>query len=317
MSRNSTSILFFFVFLFLGSSTTAQDSGLDILSIGPGTQAMGLNEAVTAELLGASSLYSNPANLAIENSSTLNADYTLWIGDLTNTHAGINLRKNQRALAFGFLTSEADNIPLRGNQPGPPDGTFNISTVSLSGGYAYRIGPLALGITLQYLREEYYIFNASGYTANLGTAGEFMNGRIRIGAALLNLGNMNKLRNQSTELPTTFRTGFSAKLISFTPPQSKSIPISIALKNDLIYPLKDSPQTTQAESSNNLYTNIAVEISLANIIALRTGYKTGDTVRPWSAGLGLDMESISANYAVIPFKTGFGTVHSLGLSYRF
>lgn len=317
MSRNSTSILFFFVFLFLGSSTTAQDSGLDILSIGPGTQAMGLNEAVTAELLGASSLYSNPANLAIENSSTLNADYTLWIGDLTNTHAGINLRKNQRALAFGFLTSEADNIPLRGNQPGPPDGTFNISTVSLSGGYAYRIGPLALGITLQYLREEYYIFNASGYTANLGTAGEFMNGRIRIGAALLNLGNMNKLRNQSTELPTTFRTGFSAKLISFTPPQSKSFPISIALKNDLIYPLKDSPQTTQTESSNNLYTNIAVEISLANIIALRTGYKTGDTVRPWSAGLGLDMESISANYAVIPFKTGFGTVHSLGLSYRF
>jgi hypothetical protein len=317
MSRNSTSILIFFVFLFLGSSTTAQDSGLDILSIGPGTQAMGLNEAVTAELLGASSLYSNPANLAIENSSTLNADYTLWIGDLTNTHAGINLRKNHRALAFGFLTSEADNIPLRGNQPGPPDGTFNISTVSLSGGYAYRIGPLALGITLQYLREEYYIFNASGYTANLGTAGEFMNGRIRIGAALLNLGKMNKLRNQSTELPTTFRIGFSAKLFSFTPPQNKSLPISIALKNDLIYPLKDSPQTTQTESSNNLYTNIAVEISLANIIALRTGYKTGDTVRPWSAGLGLDMESISANYAVIPFKTGFGTVHSLGLSYRF
>lgn len=317
MIRNVIGIFSFFVFFFLGISVAAQNSGLDILTIGPGTQAIGLNEAVTAELLGASSLYSNPANLAMENSSTLNADYTLWIGDLTHTHAGVNLRKNNRALAFGFLASQADEIPLRGNQPGPPDGSFNISTISLSGGYAYQLGPLSLGATVQYLREEYYIHNASGYAASFGATGQFWSKRIRIGASLLNLGKMNKLRNQPTELPTTFRAGFSAKLFTFEPPENEDLPISVTLKNDVIFPLKESQQTTQGNSSKQIYTNIGIELVVADIVALRTGYKTGDTVRPWSAGLGLDVESISANYAIIPFETGFGTVHSLGLKYQF
>jgi len=167
MIPNSINIFSFFAFFFLSISATAQDSGLDILTIGPGTQAIGLNEAVTAELLGASSLYSNPANLAMQNSSMLNADYTLWIGDLNHTHASVNLRKKNRALAFGLLNSKTDNIALRGNTPGPSEGSFNISTLSLIGGYAYQLGPLALGVAVQYLREEYYIYNASGYAAHL------------------------------------------------------------------------------------------------------------------------------------------------------
>ncbi|WP_441000552.1 PorV/PorQ family protein [Fodinibius sp. SL11] len=317
MIRNCTVILSFFALFLGGMSVSAQDSGLDILTIGPGTHALGLNEAVTAELLGASNLYSNPANLALENSSSLNADYTLWIGDLTLTHAGVNLQNENRALAFGFLSSQADNIPLRGNQPGPPDGSFNISSIALSGAYAYKIGRVALGATLQYLREEYYIYNASGYSANLGAAAQFWKNRIRFGTSLLNFGKMNELRNQATELPTTVKAGFSANLFTFTPPQNNSLPISVAIKNDIVIPLKKSRRTTQESNAREIYTNVAVEISVAEIIGLRTGYKTGDTVRPWSAGLGLDMESISANYAIIPFETGFGTVHSLGVSYRF
>lgn len=317
MIRYVIGIFSFLALFFLGISTAAQNSGLNILTNGPGTQALGLNEAVTTELLGASNLYSNPANLAMESSSTLNADYTLWIGDLTHTQAAVNLRKKNRAFAFGLLTSQADEIPLRGNQPGPPEGSFNISTLSLSGGYAYKLGPLALGATLQYLREEYYIYNASGYAINLGASGKFWNNHIRLGASILNLGKMNELRNQPTELPTTFRTGFSAKLFTFMPPENEDLPISVALKNDVIVSLQESRQTTQNNNSRKIYTNIAVEISVAEIIALRTGYKTGNTVRPWSAGVGLNMESISANYAIIPFETGFGTVHSLGLQYQF
>ncbi|MGM0546843.1 MAG: PorV/PorQ family protein [Bacteroidota bacterium] len=311
------SIAVLLLFFLINSSLRAQESGLDILSIGPGTKALGLNEAVTAELLGPSSLYSNPANLAMEESSSLNTDYTLWIGDLVHTHAGVNLRKNNRALSFGFLSSQTDNIPLRGNQPGPADGSFNISSISLSGGYAYRLGMISLGATIQYLREEYHTYNAWGYAASLGAAGEFWDERLRFGVSLLSLGTMNELRNESTELPTTFKTGFSADLFTFVPPKNPDLPIAVSLKNDVIVPLENRTATTQDNRSNKLYTNIALAFTVAEIIALRTGYKTGDTVRPWSAGLGLDIDSISAQYAIIPFETGFGTVHSLGLTYRF
>lgn len=306
--------LFFFCFSY---GAVAQETGLELLTLGPGSKALGLNEAVTAELLGASNLYSNPANLALEQSSSLDADYTLWVGDLTHTNAGINFRKGPRALAFGFLGSQADDIQLRGDQAGPAEGTFNISFLSLSSGYAYKIGPLALGGTIQYLREEYYVNNASGYAVNFGAASQVWNDRVTLGASLLNWGKMNELRSQSTPLPTSFRTGFDAEILTFTPPNNENLPVVLSLKNDWIFPVKTPNNTTQSDSGKNPYTNIAVEFEIAHTILLRSGYKSGDTVRPWSAGVGIDMGSILVNYAMIPFETGYGTVHSMGISYRF
>ncbi len=306
-----------FISLCLTSAVFSQQTGLDLLTIGPNTKALGLNETVTAELMGASSLYTNPANLAFEPSSSLNAAYTLWIGDLTHTHAGVNLRKGDRALAFGFLGSRVDDIPLRGNQPGPPDGSFTVSTFSLSGGYAYRFGPVAMGGTLQYLREEYYIYDASGYAASVGLSARLLNNNLHIGTSLLNLGEMSELRNEDTPLPTTFRAGFDIELLTFTAPENEDLPITLNLKNDWVIPIQSSSGTTQGDATDELYTNIAAEFDIANTIVLRTGYKTGDTVRHWSAGAGITVSSISVNYALVPFETGFGTAHSIGLNYQF
>ena len=299
------------------TNATAQEYGLELLTIGPNTQALGLNEAVTAELLGASSLYTNPANLAFENSSGLNADYTLWIGGLNNTHAAINLRKNSRALAFGFIGSQTDDIPLRNNGPGPPDGSFAVSFVSLNGGYAYRFGSFSIGGTIQYLREEYYIHTAAGLATNFGASAQLFDDRLNLGTSLLNLGKMTELRNEPTPLPTTFRAGINAELLTFDPPENDDLPITAFLKSDLVIPLKATSSTTQSDPTKEIYSNIALAFDVADIIALRVGYKTGDTARSWSTGAGITVGAISANYAMIPFDTGFGTVHSVGISYQF
>jgi len=312
-------IIIAIAFISLGFYTHiyAQGSGLDLLTTGPSTHAFGLNEAVTAELLGASDIYTNPANLALENHSTINADYTLWIADITHAHAAINLKNEAHALAFGFLGSQVKDIPLRGNQAGPAQGTFNVSFLSLSGAYAYRLGPVALGATLQYLREEYYIYNASGYALSLGAATKILDNRLQLGTSLMNLGKMNKLRNTGTTLPTTYRAGINARLFTFVPPKNSNLPITVHLKDDLVVPVYTVSQSTQDKKHRNPYTNIALELNIAQTISLRTGYKTGNTVRHWSAGLGVKLDTITASYAIIPFETGFGTVHSLGISYRF
>lgn len=311
-------ILFAAVLITFTSTLTsfAQQSGLDFLTIGPNAKALGFNEAVTAELLGASSLYSNPANLAFENSSSLNVSYALWIGDLYYTNAGINLRKNNRALAFGFLSSQVDAFPLS-NEIGAPEGPFTANSFSLSGGYAFRMGPVALGATLQYLREEYYIYNASGYAASLGASARFWDDRLHIGTSLLNLGEMTELRSESTPLPTTFRAGYDIELFTFTPPQNVELPVVVSLKNDVVFPLHSAKGTTQSHAAKDAYTNIALEFNIVDTISLRTGYKTGDNARHWSAGAGIFTNSFSVNYAIIPFETGFGTAHSIGLQYRF
>lgn len=316
MSKNKLFIASLFIALTCSSSAVAQEYGLELLTIGPSTRAFGLNDAVTAELLGASNLYTNPANLALENNTSLNADYTLWIGDIDYTHAGINMRRGSQAVAFGFIGSQGDDFELR-NQPGPAEGTFSVSFLSLSGGYAYQFGPVALGGTVQYIREDYYIYNASGYAASLGAAAQLWNDRIRIGTSLLNMGEMNELRNEATPMPTTFKFGANAELLTFMPPENDDLPITVFLKGDIVKPIKSTNNTTQEEPSLDLYSNIAVEFDVADVIAIRGGYKTGDTERHWSAGAGITVGSIVANYAMVPFSTGYGTAHSVGISYYF
>lgn len=293
----------------------SQSSGFDILTIGPNTEALGLNEATTAYLLGASDIYSNPANLAFESSSSFNADYSLWIGDLTNTHVAAAFKRPKGTFAVGLMASEANDFELR-DRPGPAQGSFNISYLSLAAGYAYTLQNLSAGLSFQYLREELYIYNASGYAFNMGISGRWLDDKLHLSAALKNLGEMNELNNDPTLLPSQFRAGVNAMIWNFTSGTDDSFPILVSLISDFIVPiLTETSSETGTESTE--YLTIALSIEAADIITIRGGYKTGDTERPISLGTGVTINNIHANYALVPFKTGFGTVHSVGISYRF
>ncbi len=138
-----------------------------------------------------------------------------------------------------------------------------------------------------------------------------------MGTSLLNLGEMNELRNEATPMPTTFKFGTNARLLTFMPPENDDLPITVYLKGDLVKPIKSTNNTTQEQPSLDPYANIAVEFDIADVIAIRGGYKTGDTERHWSAGTGITVGSIVANYAMVPFSTGYGMAHSVGISYHF
>lgn len=306
----------FLVLLFAYSLPSwGQASGFDVLTIGPNSKALGLNEATTALLLGASDIYTNPANLAMEPSSNLQADYALWIAGLNHTHLATNFRKENRALAFGILASEADDFELR-SRPGPSDGSFSVSYLSLSAAYALGIGNFSAGLSAQYLREEIYSFNASGYAFNAGLSSSWLNEKLFVSAVVQNLGKMTSLNLQETDLPTLFRSGFAAELWNFST-GGDHFPIVIALASDIVVPLQQTSGTTTGNFSNDAYANIGISLEAAETVTLRGGFKSGDTERPISFGVGLLINHIKADYALIPFKTGFGTVHSVGISYTF
>ena len=299
------------------SYTSAQRTGFELLTTGPNTEALSLGEATTALLLGASNLYTNPANLAFERASGFSADYSLWIGGLTNTHAAVNFKREKSAIAFGLLASESGDFELR-SRPGPSQGSFSVSYLSLSGGYAYSFQNFALGASLQYLREELYIYSASGYSLNAGISSHWLNRKLYVSAVLQNAGMMGKLNTEATRLPTLFRGGINARLFELTAGEN-DFPVRFSLLSDLVVPVNDM-ETNSASNTleqKSAYLNIGFSVIAADIISLRGGYKTGETARPLSFGTGVILNNITANYALIPFETGFGTVHSVGIGYRF
>lgn len=305
------------IFTLVHTLTFAQGTGFELLTTGPNTEALSLGEATTAYMLGASNIYTNPANLALEQASGFSADYTLWIGGLTNTHAAVNFKRDRSALAFGLLASEAGDFELR-SRPGPSQGSFRVSYLSLSGGYAYSIRNFAIGASFQYLREELYIYNASGYAFNAGISSHWFNRKLYVSAALQNAGRMDELNTEATRLPTLVRGGVHAQIFEFAA-GGNSFPVAVSLLSDIVVPVinEDISSNSNTLEQEEAYLNLGVSVTAAEIISLRSGYKTGETTRPFSFGTGIIFNKITASYALVPFETGFGTVHSIGVGYAF
>lgn len=304
---------------FLTAELSAQDtgSGLDFLNIGPSTRILSIGEATTATPTGSSAIYTNPALLAWEERSSADASYTLWIADVANQSATVNLPSDSYSLAFGVYNSRSSGFEAR-DTPGDAAGTFSIGYLSLAAAYAYKLGPVSVGVTGQFIREEVFQFRANGFALTAGAILNLMNDRVRLGTAFQNLGEMDDLNNESTQLPSNFRAGISADLIEFVTPEFNDLPILISLHFDYTHAINDLPTSDYADSDNgNDFFVLAMSAKFSDLFYLQSGYKFGPTERPFSVGAGIDIAPITVNYAFVPFSTGFGNVHSMGIQYYF
>jgi hypothetical protein len=292
-------------------------SGLDFLNIGPSAALLSISEASSAASVGPAALYSNPAMLAFEEKSSLDVNYSLWIADVKNQFAGVNFVKNRSALAFGVYNSGADGFEAR-DRPGPSAGNFSVGYLSISGAFAHRFGPLSVGVTGQFLREEVFQFRATGYALSAGAGLQLFDNRIRAGAAIRNLGEMESLDEQSTKLPAAFSAGISADVLTITTPGENDFPVLVTILADYTHRLEE-PGTDDfmTADSDDPFISIATEITAADLLFVNAGYRIGPTERPVSFGGGLSLETVTIRYAVVPFSTGFGTAHSIGVQYYF
>lgn len=295
----------------------AQTGGLEFLNISPSSYALAKSETTTSLPDGANSIYNNPALLVFNNSSSLDLSYTFWVANIKNVFGGINLLNDKRALAFAFYSSGADDYEQY-NRPGPSNGNFSVQYLSLSTAYAHKIRNFSVGVSAQYLREEVFTYTANGYAFNLGLAAVLIDERVAFGFSVNNLGEMEKLNAAETDIPSSFKIGASAELFTFTPPKNESLPIVVSVAADLVKPFEINEISSGASNyTASEYFNLSASSTITEAIELNTGFRTGETSRPLSFGVSFYTGDLKFNYALLPFETGFGTAHSLGIQYTY
>lgn len=312
-------VLTFCVILICPWLAAAQDTGagLDFLNIGPTPQVLSISEAATSTPAGVASIYTNPSLLALEPRSVIDVAYTLWIANVNNQFAGVNFKRENSAIALSIYNSSSDGFEAR-DQPGPSSGNFSIGYFSLAGAYSHQFGPFSAGISAQYLREDIFQYRASGYSLTAGAALSLADDRILVGTALRNIGNMESLDSRSSSLPSSFNLGVSARMLEINSPGANDFPMIFTLTGNWQYYLSERLQSdyTQSDQKKSFY-SIALSMLAADLFILETGYRFGNTERPFSAGVGLLIEPMRVNYTFVPFSTGFGSVHSFGIQYFF
>ena len=294
-------ILLLFIFFTVPIlAQSAGEGGMAFLKNGFGARniAMGDLGVVTANDL--SALNYNPALLAVNSKSQLSFSHNSIFQDLSSEHFGASINVFGMPVAFGINTTSISNIEVR-TKPGDLEGTFNAHYFFGSVSTAYKlVDDIFVGATFKYLYENLYTDEANGYGFDFGvTLQDCLASDLSFGASIKNLGSMNALRNQSTELPNDLRVG-AAYDFSFS--NFKLITTA-------------GIQSYLNESDTHLHAG--GEITYNDSFALRVGYLSGYEAKSISAGFGVVWNTLNIDYAYVPVKYGLGDSHIITLTYSF
>lgn len=294
------------------------------LKIGAGARAVSMAGAFTAVADDPYAYYWNPAGLAQVRDRHISFTHNQHFQDLGQeilvyTVEGeklrfvpARLRKGTWALGLNYFHVPKDLERRSGLYEGDPlypispvEGKFGAYDLAFSLGYGFAYdADTSLGASLKVISQ--HIDNESGtsFALDLGALRSFnwLGGRLfTAGASIQNVGPGIKFVSRSYALPLTLRAGLSHRL-----PETGAL-----LSFDVSKPLDNYP-----------FFALGLEQSLSTRLALRTGYRWrlhGNELGAWSgfsAGMGLNLEKLSFDYAFTPFGD-IGNSHRFTISFRF
>lgn len=276
--------------------------GFSFLKIGVNGRAAGMGEAYTAVAKDASATYWNPAGLAMAKSNSAILTHNVWLQDIKHNFAAVQITNGTHNIAFSLNMISVPGIEIRDDTPTEkPIGTTTAQNLYLGMAYATNIGnQWTLGAQLKYFYEKYYLYESNGIAFDFGVQKHELIKSLDWGFTIQNLGKMKKLKNEHTELPITFRSGFGYKL------PWKVGDDNILAAADIVYVLNDAFRI-----------NMGGEISFLNMLSLRMGYVLGSDSYNFTAGFGLLFNRYRISYAFVPFKYDLGNSHRFSINIYF
>jgi hypothetical protein len=283
-----------------GSAQTgnAGATGLAFLKIGVGARANAMGEAYTAVVSDATATFWNPAGLSRLQRGHVSFTHSEWIQDVSSEFLAVAFP------AFGGVTGISANLSSVGSierrvSTGESLGDLEWNDFALGVSYGRSISEnLGVGVTAKYLYQKIYLDSASGYAFDLGFSFRPFANAITLALVAQNLGSVNELKAESSELPRTLRLGGSYVL---------GLP---SLDGALVVAVDGVKIAEQ-----DLRAHFGAEFQLKSMLALRMGYQAGYDEKSFGGGFGLTFQRYHLDYGYTPFGSNLGDTHrfSFGL----
>jgi hypothetical protein len=193
-----------------------------------------------------------------------------------------------------------DDIELR-TVPGPAIGTFNArnASIGLSGSYALN-SSLSAGVTVKYLYEKIYVYDASGLAFDFG--GVYRTPwDVTLALAVNNLGSVSELDKEASTLPACVRGGAAYER------DLEQLDSRLTLSTDIV----------SFTSEQKSHVHVGAELTYKETFSARAGYQSGYDAKGFSAGVGIRYDIVSLDYAFVPFEVDLGTTHTFSIGINF
>ena len=141
----------------------AQETGLNLLRLGPDAAANAMGNAQVAASDDAFATYWNPAGLAAASVNSAAVSHRIWVADIRTYSVAARFRGGDNS-GFGLAVTAIDlgEFEERGAPTPDPEGLFSAQAVDVGVSYGRRLGPVRAGVTARYLTEHVYEASASG-----------------------------------------------------------------------------------------------------------------------------------------------------------
>jgi len=275
--------------LFAGVFPKTGTASMQFLKLGMDARAIGMGEAYTAATNDISSVYWNPAGLALYDSPQVFVSHTNWIAQTyyETFAASMITDYGYFALSTSFFYSgemyETDEALAYTGR------TFIFSDLAVGLTYANALtDQFTFGVTGKYLREDIADESMNSYSFDFGTQYNTKWHEVTIGMALRNFGpdvsyNVDYEKSSSSDqLSDIDKSGTEAKI-----PMNFSLGISGELyKDDDSYLLAAAQLDNCVDRSETW--NLGAEYNVDNLF-LRGGYQIGYDAASFSGGFGVKM----------------------------
>ena len=268
----------------------SQETGFAHLRLPAGAVGSALGDAV-AVLSGYDAICRQPAvldRLPVGGAAT----HRIWL----SSQRTYTLAVRTPLRGFGVCVSGLDYGELEAREaPGPAIGTFSARYVTAGIGLGRSVGRYAFGGMVRWLGEELETARATGWSFDVGIQAQFFDGDLLLGALIQHVGEMETLSQQRTQLPSTVRAGATASVFHLTGEDGREI-VHADLLVEHSYLWVDGLHRWHIGTETTLFTEGVI----------RMGYTTGSALHGFTAGLGFTQDRIRVDYALVPFKQGFG-----------
>ncbi len=292
--------LIIFSFTIYSQNNGAGNTGLSFLKVGVTSRSISLGEAVVSMSEDASATFYNPAGLFLGKKNSILFMHNAGIIGTRSEFLAAKFNLSSRiALGLSLNNMSVSDIEVR-EIPGQPLDRFNSQNFALGFSGAYKVNEkIQLGVTAKFIYEKIFIDNADGYAFDFG--GLFQDGKISFGVALSNVGSMNRLRNESTKLPSSMRFGGGYK-------------ISLDKINGS---LQLGANGFKVLDGGKFHLNAGAEFLFKEFLAVRAGYQSGFENKSLTTGLGLKFKVFNLDYAFVPYKLSLGSSHTFTIGASF
>lgn len=165
-------------------------AGVQFLKLGVDARAVGMGEAYTAVSDDISSVYWNPAGLALKVENQFFYSHTEWLADIQHEYVAASryFDFGTLALSVSFLHMDQMDVTTE-EQFGPTGETFTCYDLAAGLTYSYQFtDKFSCGFTGKYIREELDTYPANGFSFDLGTHYNTRWNNVTIGMAMRNFG---------------------------------------------------------------------------------------------------------------------------------